>query len=228
MAINGKYLINLEPFVNVKEIQELDYELCRGFALSEFHLPTPGIRPIGLDYSPSEIERKWKGREEVKDMTDFQRRLFLSVYERAAFPGRAVMIKKQDHYRNKHLDAHCEFTDNARHFPKLLKFIDDFPFKEYGRIELFVGYPNCVVPTHTDVMNEEDEHEVTCDFFWLSARGNDKKFYVLDKDNNKHYATHLSWFDEKDPHGSDPLPYSTLSVRVDGVFEKEFRKKCLM
>ena len=66
MAINGKYLINLEPFVNVKEIQELDYELCKGFALSEFHLPTPGIRPIGLDYSPSEIERKWKGREEVK------------------------------------------------------------------------------------------------------------------------------------------------------------------
>ena len=97
-----------------------------------------------------------------------------------------------------------------------------------GLDSLFVGYPNCVVPTHTDVMNEEDEHEVTCDFFWLSARGNDKKFYVLDKDNNKHYATHLSWFDEKDPHGSDPLPYSTLSVRVDGVFEKEFRKKCLM
>tara|TARA_R110002153_G_scaffold29711_3_gene91125 strand:+ start:46179 stop:46865 length:687 start_codon:yes stop_codon:yes gene_type:complete len=228
MAINGKWLIDLEPFVNLTELKELDYELCRGFALSEYHLPTPGIRPIGLEHSPSEIEKKWKGKDEVKDMSDTQRRLFLSVYEKAAFPGRAVMIKKQDHYKNKHLDSHCVFTKNAIFFPKLLSFINKFPFKEYGRIELFVGYPNCSVPIHKDVMDENDVNEKTCDFFWLSTRGNDKKFYVLDDKNKKHYATHISWFDEKDLHGSDPLPYSTLSLRVDGIFEEEFKNKCLM
>ena len=226
--IGNKWMVDLEPFFNIKQIQDLDYEICMGIAKSEHHLPTPGVRPIGLEYPPGTLENKHKGTEVWNDLTLYQRRMFVRVYERACFPVRAVYVKKQDHYTRKHLDAHCEFTDNAKYFPKLLEFINNAPFKEYGRIEIFVCDANNGVPEHTDAMDDDDPNRPPGDFLWFTPRGNDKKFYVWDDKGNKHYASHISWFNERDPHGSDPVPYSTYSIRVDGIFKDEFREKCLM
>lgn len=219
---------DLEPFFDVEEIQALDYEICMGIALSEHHLPTPGVRPIGLEYPPGVIERKYIGTEMWDALTVYQRRTFLRVYERATLPVRAVYVKKQNHYSLKHLDEHCVWHENARFFPKLIDFINKAPFKEFGRVEIFVCDPNNGVPEHIDAMDDDDEFKPAGDFLWFSPRGNDKKFYVYDNEGNKQYATHISWFNERDPHGSDPVPYSTYSVRVDGVFTDEFREKCQM
>ena len=226
--IGNNWIVNLEPYFDVEEIKQLDYEVCMGIALSEHHLPTPGVKPIGLEYPPSAIEHKYKHSKLWKELNTYQRRMFLRVYERACLPVRAIYVRKQNHYRNKHLEAHSEWTDNAVHFPKLIEFIKKAPFKEFGRIEMFVCDANNGVPEHIDAMDDDDPNRPPGDFLWFTPRGNDKMFYVYDDKGNKHYASHISWFNERDPHGSDPVPYSTYSIRVDGVFTDEFKKKCLM
>lgn len=227
MLDNGKWVINLDNVLDVEQLKSLDYEICMGIALSEHHLPTPGVAPIGLEYPPGKLEKKYKDTEVWDVLSDYQRRMFIRVYERACLPVRAVYVKKQNDYSTKHLSNECEWHENAKFFPGLIKFIQQLPFKEFGRIEILVSDANNEVPTHRDVMNLEDFDKSTTDFLWLSPRGNDKKFYVSDDNNNKHYTSHISWFNETDKHGSDSVPYSTYSIRVDGIFTDEFKEKCL-
>tara|TARA_B100000131_G_scaffold299379_1_gene319822 strand:+ start:911 stop:1600 length:690 start_codon:yes stop_codon:yes gene_type:complete len=228
--LGNKWIIDLEPHFNVDEIKALDYEICMGIALSEHYLPTPGVKSQNLEYPPSKFEYEYKTQfpDWYESLTTYQRRMFMRVYDRACLPVRAIYVKKQDDYTKKHLDSHSKFTKNAKHFPKLINFIDNIPFKEYGRIEIFVCDPNNGVPEHLDAIDEEDPNREPGDFIWFTPRGNDKKFYVKDDTEHKHYASHISWFNERDIHGSDPVPYSTYSIRVDGIFEEEFRKNCLM
>ena len=228
--LRDKWLIDLEPFFNINEIKALDQEICMGIALSEHHLPTPGVKPQNVEYPPSAIEKEYrkKSPEWYNSLTTYQRRMYIRVHDRACLPVRAVYVKKQDHYTRKHLNSHSEFTENAKYFPELINFINNAPFKEYGRIEIFVCDANNGVPEHLDAMDEDDPNKEPGDFLWFTPRGNDKKFYVRDNQGKKHYASHISWFNERDLHGSDPVPYSTYSIRVDGIFKEEFREKCLM
>jgi hypothetical protein len=54
-----------------------------------------------------------------------------------------------------------------------------------------------------------------------------KAFFVEDKDSDtRHYIkSQVAWFDTANYHGSDTSPYSAFSIRVDGVFTDQFKKK---
>jgi hypothetical protein len=114
-------------------------------------------------------------------------------------------------------------TEWASEFSELMEFIDTLPFERTGRILIIYDNEGSEVPAHRDHL----ETEVCHDFIWFRTNLR-KPFYVYnDHTREKLYVTSYSaWFDTVNQfHGSDPAAGLSFSVRVDGVFNPDFRKQ---
>ena len=79
------------------------------------------------------------------------------------------------------------------------------------------------VPAHRDHLDTD----ICYEFIWFRTRLN-KPFYMLNhKTNEKKYVeSYTAWFDSVNQfHGVDPVEGFSFSVRVDGRFTDEFRKR---
>ncbi len=116
-----------------------------------------------------------------------------------------------------------ERTEAAGEFPLLMDFIETLPFQTKGRMLIIYDDAGLTVPAHRDHVEAEICHE----FIWF--RTNLKKpFYVLNHETGeKKYVTNYSaWFDSVNQfHGSDAATGLSFSIRVDGAFTDEFRKR---
>ena len=73
---------------------------------------------------------------------------------------------------------------------------------------------------HTDV-------DVCHEFIWFRSNLR-KPFYMLNQHTNEklYVASYSAWFDTVNQfHGTDACPGISFSIRVDGVFTDEFRKR---
>lgn len=114
-------------------------------------------------------------------------------------------------------------SKHATQFDFLLKFIQTLPFKRTARIMLIFDIDGQGVTAHRDHCMQDVCHE----FIWFSSNLK-KKFYVYNKfTQEKLYITsHSAWFDTVNQfHGAEAVPGLNFSVRVDGEFTDEFRKK---
>jgi hypothetical protein len=76
---------------------------------------------------------------------------------------------------------------------------------------------------HRDVAGNSKPNQ----FIWINLDRR-KKLYVVDIETNQHhYITDspISIFDDRNYHGVDTSPYASWSIRVDGYFTEEFKKK---
>lgn len=107
-------------------------------------------------------------------------------------------------------------------FSQLMDFIATLPFESTGRTLIMYDDSGHAVPAHRD----HSEVEVCHEFIWF--RTNLKKpFFMLDpRANEKQYVqSYTAWFDSVNQfHGSDESEGLTFSIRVDGVFTRDFRK----
>ena len=114
-------------------------------------------------------------------------------------------------------------SEAAEEFSELMDFIETLPFKSKGRMLIMYDIDANPVPAHRDHLSTDICHE----FLWF--RTNLKKpFYMLNhKTNEKLYVdTYTAWFDSVNQfHGSDACKGLAFSIRVDGVFNDEFRKQ---
>jgi hypothetical protein len=57
----------------------------------------------------------------------------------------------------------------------------------------------------------------------------DRPFYIIDPaTNNRVYLnTRVAWWDERDWHGGEPINRPTYTVRINGRFSDEFKRKIL-
>jgi hypothetical protein len=116
-----------------------------------------------------------------------------------------------------------EPTNRAAEFAPLMDFVATLPFETTGRILIIYDNEGREVPAHRDHLVFD-----TCnEFVWL--RTNKKKpFYMLNNDTGekKYVESYSAWFDAVNQyHGCDGCDGLTFSIRVDGVFTKEFREK---
>jgi hypothetical protein len=114
-------------------------------------------------------------------------------------------------------------TEAANEFALLMEFIKTLPFQATGRMMIMYDTAARQVPAHRDHVETNVLHE----FIWF--RTNLKKpFYVLSHETGekKYVESYSVWFDSVNQfHGSDPFEGLAFSIRVDGVFTDEFRKK---
>ena len=114
-------------------------------------------------------------------------------------------------------------TDETSEFTLLMDFIATLPFESTGRILLIYDEGGRSVPAHRD----HESTDICHDFIWFRTNLQ-KPFYVLNEVTaEKQYVDGYSaWFDTVNQyHGSDAVDKLTFSVRVDGVFNDEFRKQ---
>lgn len=222
--------VDMDKYIDTEKFLELSEEICRGIAKSSIHYSNPGNRTYPLE-NGCDLQLPWDAEIEnadlIKGMNDVEKRIFLKYYKNVLYTTTGIFIKKHKGYLNKHLDSHSELTENAKHFPNFLKYIDELPFEQTGRIFIFLQDHFMPLVEHRDSMNDNYTGELT-DFLWFTIDKNSMNFFIRDNNNKKHYVSSTcAWFNENDRHGSDGVPSATFCIRIDGVFKKDFKEKVL-
>lgn len=130
-------------------------------------------------------------------------------------------------FYTKHLSSECVAISEDKQIDFFYDWLDQQNiFKEYGRVSFFINYPGTVTALHKDYPGDTTSNDD--EFIWLNI-ANKNSFYILDKKTStKIYLTgYCCWFNTGNYHGSESLPYSCYSIRVDGVFNDEFKKRAL-
>lgn len=130
---------------------------------------------------------------------------------------------------NKSNGAECEWTENSKYFPSLVEFIKTMPFKEIGRVIIFMTEPNNQTVPHFDSRAQCDRPND--DFIWFNTKTASKNIFVMDDSTfEKSYpeiGKRFIWFNEMDFHGTDPVSHFSFSIRVDGKFKDEIKDSIL-
>jgi hypothetical protein len=168
-------------------------------------------------------------KQHIKAQTDVQFytgpfRLQDSLPER---PGSRMIYLAQSSRPDSYFDLDntniWEPTGATSEFSLLMDFIATLPFKATGRMLIMYDDVQRVVPAHRD----HTETEVCHEFIWFRTNLN-KPFYMFNhRTNEKRYVESFSaWFDTVNQfHGTDAGAGLTFSIRVDGIFTDEFRRR---
>jgi len=115
-----------------------------------------------------------------------------------------------------------EPTEWLAKFSRLMDFIERLPFERTGRILIIYDDQGLEVPAHCDHLERDVCHE----FIWFRTNLI-KPFYMYNHHSGEklYVESYSAWFDTVNQfHGSDAAPGLSFSIRVDGIFTKEFRR----
>jgi hypothetical protein len=142
-------------------------------------------------------------------------------------PGSRMIYLAESQFPDSYFDLDrteiWEPTQASGEFSLLMDFIATLPFKETGRMLIMYDDVQRPVPAHRDHMSTEICHE----FIWFRTNLN-KPFYMLNHETGekRYVESYSAWFDTVNQfHGTDPGEGLTFSIRVDGSFTDEFRKR---
>lgn len=114
-------------------------------------------------------------------------------------------------------------TESYKNFPELIKWINNSNiFTETGRILFFIQLIGTQTPPHIDMDLSKAplEYQKRTEFIWLTDPNNPKQLLVNGKP-----AGNFAWFDNFKTHETLPTTTTKFSLRIDGKFTEEFKKK---
>lgn len=142
-------------------------------------------------------------------------------------PGSRMVYLAQSRLPDSYFDLDrtelWEPTEATGEFALLMDFIATLPFKSTGRMLIMYDDARRDVPAHRDHTDTTLCHE----FVWFRTNLR-KPFYVLNQRTQEklYVESHSAWFDTVNQfHGSDAGDGLSFSIRVDGIFTDEFRKR---
>lgn len=238
-------IINMDQYIDHSLDHELHLECCKG--LAKIHSVAPGgmfygsVPPFeeqrfnsvswdtllrNLDqYDPTGEHRKnieelmsLPGSDDYKKSCAWRYAYYALG---AIIPWFFVVYLKFGNFFTKVDGNKSNFTPNAIHFPKLLKYVETLPFKSIGRILFFTTYPNCPIVTHRDsIMEEHSDHNIN-----LFFTGGDRKSYIWDGEKDQKIylepCARSYFFNNRDYHGVDAETKFRYTLRIDGTFTDE-------
>lgn len=190
---------NLDPFIDVERLKSLD-----GFITERIEARLAKARDLQFYTGP-----------------------FLLDEESPHLPGSRMVYlsrsKEPDDYY--HLDRTdlWEPSEEAEEFAPLMDFIATLPFKATGRMLIMYDDSGRGISAHRD----HDSQELCHEFIWFRTNFN-KPFYMLNPQTGEklYVKSHSVWFDTVNQyHGADANGGLSISIRVDGVFADEFRRR---
>ena len=138
-----------------------------------------------------------------------------------------LTLRSMDHWKQKHVSTAKIPEEIQQALPQTLNWIEQLPFKTWGRATVFGSAPFCPVPTHSDTRIRWFDDEQYPEFLFIRLGEHPKKFYIYDEQRKeRHFVnSRITWFNECDYHGVAPQPRFACSLRVDGVFSANFRRE---
>jgi hypothetical protein len=125
-------------------------------------------------------------------------------------------------------------TEEAKFFPNTTKWVeslvDSNVFEYIGRVIFFHREADGIIFEHRDLDGEKGMQEGYTEHRneFIHIRPNLKSpFYIWDpeKQNKIYINARAAWWNDQDWHGGDKTMQQTYSLRIDGKFSEEFRKK---
>ena len=149
--------------------------------------------------------------------------LYLKYRYRVYFPWKVYyeMIPNRS-WEEKHVAAGKAFTREAQAiFPRTVAFLRSLPFEAIGRANVMGLEANDHGTVHRDC--DPAEEAEPAHFITLCPRG-DKRLFLWDEAARAKVpvAGRAYWFHDGDYHGVEPDPFFRYSIRVDGVFKRDF------
>jgi hypothetical protein len=255
-GINNQPYIDLEPYLNMNEFDQLQSEIYRGFAEArEFAKEGTWMSP-GFTFKDMSYQPHWKpiykaleeflslpdndpvklgGIDLYKDFKNYKQRNKFTRYLKIAMgaydPYTYYFLWEEGSWDNR--SAPRKLTEEAEYFPNVVRWvestIDNGIFEHIGRVIFFHCEADGIPFEHRDLdaKNGIDVVRPHRNEF-IHIRPNTKKaFYVWDPETkNKTYLnTRAAWWNDVDWHGGERIMEQSYSLRIDGKFTNEFRKK---
>jgi hypothetical protein len=255
-GINNQPYIDLEPYLNMHEFDQLQPEIYRGFAEArEFAKEGTWMSP-GFTFNDMSYQPHWKpiykaleeflslpdndpvklgGIDLYKDFKNYKQRNKFTRYLKIAMgaydPYTYYFLWEEGSWDNR--SAPRKLTEEAEYFPNVVRWvestIENGIFEHIGRVIFFHCEADGIPFEHRDLdaKNGIDVVKPHRNEF-IHIRPNTKKaFYVWDPETkNKTYLnTRAAWWNDVDWHGGERIMEQSYSLRIDGKFTNEFRKK---
>jgi hypothetical protein len=190
---------NLDPFIDVARLAALD------------------------DYVRERLERRLARERDLAFYTG----PFLLDAAQPSLPGSRMVAlsrsrEREDYYDLDRTDL-WEPTEDAEEFAALMDFIATLPFAATGRIIIMYDDSGRAVSAHRD----HDSADLCHEFIWFRTSFA-KPFYMLNPETGEklYVRSHAAWFDTVNQyHGADASHGLAFSIRVDGRFTDEFRRR---
>lgn len=234
-GINQLPYIDLSDHIDLTSYDKLHSEICRGFAKADqlvingSHIINDGsinpgnFKPLYEVYKELELLPDNDPLKQAAQDLDYNQ---LTTYLKYAFGG-------YDLYSRYVLFEDC--TDEiipskvANHFPNVMQWITNLKGTVFKTIEgatFFLLEANGVPFEHRDPANNEEDHKNIPEFIHIKT-DLDRPFYLKDCTTRKktYINTRVSWWNERDWHGGEPIARPTYTFRIDGVFTENFKAK---
>ncbi len=236
--IGDRLFINLESHIDLTKFDSLHSEICKGIATAK-HLAFDGLHTINPgSLNPNNVSPVyekysiWKNLPDTDPLKIAGNNLTynqLTTYLKFAFGGYDLY----SYY--KILDV--DFQENGLgeieyHFPNLINWILGFKnngiFSSLHSATLMTLEAGGIPWEHNDpeTVNEEG---LIAEFIHFKT-DLDRPFYMIDPSTKEkvYINTRVAWWDENDWHGGEPINRPTYTLRINGRFSDEFRRKIII
>ncbi len=237
MSIRGVYgrpFLNLDSLIDINTYQGLINEMLIGISKSWVD---KGVVSCGSRVDEKKLElcevlrnpQNFLNPEQVETLIGLsnlhQKAWYCSLLLPVHHPYSLVFIRRERNFIEKHLENSCEWTGNAQYFPKTCEFVKSLPFEQVGRILFFMSEPNAETLIHYDSSTPESRGRPNTEMIYFRPFLR-KKLFIWDETTSikHHLVGHASYWNDMDWHGVDPSDTKSISLRIDGVFNSEFRK----
>jgi hypothetical protein len=254
-GINNNPYIDMEPFLNMEKFDQLQPEIYRGFAEAREYAKegtwmSPGFSLKDMSYQlhwkpvykaldeflklPDDDPIKQGGIDLYKDFKNYRQRnkftRYLKMSMGAYDPYIYYFLWEEGSWNDR--TAPRKLTEEAAHFPNVVKWVEQLQgtvFEHIGRVIFFHCEHDGIPFEHRDL---DAKHGIDVvkphrnEF--IHIRPNTKKaFYIWDpeKKNKIYLNTRAAWWNDIDWHGGERIMEQSYSLRIDGKFTEDFRKK---
>jgi hypothetical protein len=246
-GINSQPFINLDNHIDIDGFTKLHYQICKGIVMSnkkEGNIVEPGGFDNAYEFNckptfmalkeyhslPEDHEIRVIGREigEYKNRDKFV--LFLKLALGAYDPYQFIFLKTEDGGWSTRFEEKA-WTPDIVHFPELKQWLESLVgtvFNYLGRIIIFKAEHDCQMFMHRDLILPEETGYFNHRHEFIHLRPNlDKPFYIWDPETDTKILmdSRASFFNDQDWHSGGKTNKQTYSIRIDGEFTEEFRRK---
>ena len=234
--MSSQLFIDLEKHIDLTEWDNLKPEICRGIATAKnlawdgIHFTYGVIRPWaqGIHINPLwHVVKSWKELPEDdafkiagKDLNHNQ----LTDYLKYSFGA-------YDFYRVYPVIEEINVLGEcSKHFPGLVKWIqslvDSGIFETLWQVNIITVDAGGIPWEHSDSNTPDEPDDRIREFIHINTDC-DRPFYIIDPDTGERVFmnTRVAWWDEAVWHGGLPIQRPTYTLRINGTFTDEFRKK---
>lgn len=236
IGVGGLPYIDLDEFIDIEAFDNLFDELVIGISKSWVD---KGVVSCGVRDTESRLELctvlnsphlylSQKQMEILEKLDNLhQKAWYCSLILPIHHPYSLVFIRREKDFWKKQYFEFSDWTHNAVFFPKTIEFIKSLPFKEFGRILLFITEPNEETLIHYDGGRVESRKNANTEMIYFRPGPNKKKIFIWDDFYQKEYVVKstASYWNDLDYHGVHASIGKSFSLRIDGVFTDEFRNQ---